>query len=176
MSKGNVRKQSAPPWLEAAVYERKRQRTVALVKEAVDALVKQREQDGTTRVSLTTIGSMSRRLDPEGRGVAHTAILENEEAYAYYKRFRTASKPKKRQPVLRKAHMRPLPKGERDQGRVRQRYRKLNKEELVDQLLSVEQQYAELHERYLVMNDQLLEWQLRTERVEAQLNIQQEQQ
>ena len=72
--------------------------------------------------------------------------------------------------------MRPLPKGERDQGRVRQRYRKLNKEELVDQLLSVEQQYAELHERYLVMNDQLLEWQLRTERVEAQLNIQQEQQ
>ena len=60
-------------------------------------------------------------------------------------------------------------KGDRDQTRVRQRYLKLSREELVNQLLLVEQQYAELHERYLAMNDKLLEWQLRAEQPKVQL-------
>lgn len=40
----------------------------------------------------------------------------------------------------------------------------------MDQLLLVEQHHAELHECYLMMNDKLLEWQLRAEQAETQLN------
>ena len=36
----------APTWLDAAVYEPKRQRTFDLVKRAVDMLVEQRQRDG----------------------------------------------------------------------------------------------------------------------------------
>jgi hypothetical protein len=165
----------APTWLDAAVYEPKRQRTFDLVKRAVDTLVEQRKLDGTTRISLNSIIATAKQLDPAGQGIAHTSILENEEAYAYYKRFRTASKLKKRQPTPGNGDAAPVVKVDRDQGRIRQRYMKLNREELVNQLLSVEQQYAELHERYLAVNDTLLEWQLRAEQAEAQLKVQQEQ-
>jgi len=164
----------APTWLDAAVYEPKRQRTFDLVKRAVDTLVEQRQRDGTTRISLNSIVTRAKQLDPAGQGIAHTSILENEEAYAYYKRFRTASKPKKRQPAPTHTGTALLVKTDRDQGRVRQRYMKQNREELVNQLLSVEQQYAQLHERYLAVNDKLLEWQLRAEQAEAQLKAQQE--
>jgi hypothetical protein len=165
-----------PTWLDAAVYEPKRKRTFDLVKRAVDTLVEQRKYDGVTRISLTTIVAMARQLDPAGQGIAHTSILENEEAYAYYKRFRTASKPKKRQPVPKNGDAPLVIKADRDQGRVRQRYMKLNREDLVDHLLAVEQQYAELHERHFGMNDNLLEWQLRAEAAEAQLKHEREQQ
>jgi hypothetical protein len=157
------------------VYEPKRQRTFDLVKRAVDLLVEQRKLDGTTRVSLNSIVAIAKQLDPAGHGIAHTSILENEEAYAYYKRFRTASKPKKRERAPTHTGTALLVKTDRDQGRVRQRYMKLNRADLVDQLLSVEQQYAQLHERYLAVNDKLLEWQLRAEQAEAALSAQQEQ-
>lgn len=168
MRKSSIRQ--APTWLNEAVYEPKRQRTFEVVKRAVDALREQRKLDGITRISLTTIVAMAKRQDPEGRGIAHTAILENEEAYAYYKRYRTASKPAKRQGAPSKSAVRSAIKPDRDQARVRQRYMKLSREELVNQLLLVEQQYAELHERYLAMNDKLLEWQLRAEQAESRLS------
>jgi hypothetical protein len=151
------------------VYAPKRQHTFDLVKQAIDALVEQRKDDGETRISLTTIVATTKQQDPTGRGIAHTSILENEEAYAYYKRFRTASKPKKRQSASRNGDIHPAIKAGRDQGRVRQRYMKLHKPDLVEQLFLVEQQYAELHERYLGMSDKLLEWQLRAEQAEARL-------
>lgn len=160
----------APTWLNEAVYEPKRQRTFEVVKRAVDALLEQRKLDGATRISLNTIVAMAKQQDPEGRGIAHTAILENEEAYAYYKRHRTASKPAKQQPK-RNIQTKPVIKAERDERRVRQRYMRSNREELVDQLIFVEQQYAQLHERWLSMNDKVLEWQLRAEQAEARLQI-----
>jgi hypothetical protein len=163
----------APTWLDAAVYTPKRQRTVEVVKQAVDTLVERRKLDGITRISLNTIVATARQQDPTGRGIAHTAILENEEAYAYYKRYRTASKPSKRLPATKKAETRPVIKEGRDQRRVRQRYMKWNREELVDQLILMEQQYAQLHERWLTTNDSVLEWQLRAERAEAQLQTRQ---
>ncbi len=159
------KKQPAPSWLDESVYEPKRQRTVLLVKQAVDALVKQREQDRVTRISLNTIIAMSKRLDPEEKGIAHTAILENEEAYTYYKRFRTTGKPKKRVHDIEVQ----VPKLDRDLTRVQQRYAKLRKAELIEQRISVEQQYAQLHERWLLMIDKVLEWQLRAEQAERRL-------
>jgi hypothetical protein len=166
-------KDQAPAWLDAAVYEPKRQRTFEVVKRAIDTLTEQRKQDGVTRISLNSIVAMVKQQDPAGQGIAHTSILENEEAYAYYKKFRTADQPKKRQPKREKDNTRPVIKADRDQSRVRRRYMKLNREELVERLLIVEQQYAELHKRYLTMNDKLLEWQLRAEAAETQLNARQ---
>jgi hypothetical protein len=151
------------------VYAPKRQRTFDLVKRAVDALVEQRKQDGMTRISLNSIVAMAKQQDPAGQGIAHTSILENEEAYAYYKQFRTARPPKQRQPASQNSEVRLVIKADRDQGRVRQRYMKWNRTDLVDQLLSVEQQYAELQERYLATCDHLLEWQLRAQTAEAQV-------
>ena len=87
--------------------------------------------------------------------------------------YRTASKPKKRSASSQNANGNLAIKADRDQGRVRQRYLKMNREELVDQLLLTEQQYAQLHERWLALNDKLLEWQLRAEQAEAQLHARQ---
>lgn len=157
------------------MYEPKRQRTFEVVKRAVDTLMEQRKHDGTTRISLNTIVTTAKQQDPTGRGIAHTAILENEEAYAYYKKFRTANTPKKHQPAPKKGQSQLIIKTDRDQARIRQRYLKSSREDLVEQLLSVEQQYAELHERYLVTNDKLLAWQLRAEQAETLLNTRQEQ-
>jgi hypothetical protein len=61
------------------------------VKQSVDALVNRRKHDSKTRISLATIVATSKQLDPTGTGVAHTTILENAEAYAYYKKYRTTS-------------------------------------------------------------------------------------
>jgi hypothetical protein len=156
------------------VYEPKRQRTFEIVKRAVDTLVEQRNQDGVTRISLTTIVAMAKQQDPAGQGIAHTSILENEEAYAYYKKFRTARPSKQRQHAPMRGETAPVIKADREQARVRQRYMQWNRADLVDRLLLVEQQYAELNTRYLGMNDKLLEWQLRAESAEAQLNARQE--
>ncbi len=63
----------------------------------------------------------------------------------------------------------PVVKVDRDQGRVRQRYMQLSKEELVERLLSLEQQHAQLHERWLVQQDEVLTWRLHAQAVEARL-------
>jgi hypothetical protein len=145
--------------MNALLTERKRQRTVDLVKQAVDTVVEQRKQDGTTRISLNTIVAMARQQDLAGQGIAPTSILENEEAYAYYKRHRTAPKPVKQQPAPKKVNTRLAIKADRDPARAQQRYMKLNWEALVDQLILIEQEYAQLHKRWLTMNDQVLDQQ-----------------
>jgi len=161
----------APTWLNAAVYEPKRQRTFDLVKRTVDTLVEQRKLDGTTRISLNSIVATAKQQDPADQGIAHTSILENEEAYAYYKRFRTAGKPRKRQSIpAPRTDTLPVNK-DRVQDRVRRRYLQLNREELANRLLFTEQQYAELHEHWLTMHDKVLEWQLRAEQAEAKLKL-----
>lgn len=91
MSKRKSQSTPVPVWLEESVYEPKRKHSVDLVKRSVDVLVAQRKQDGETRISLSTIVTTSKQLDPTGTGVAHTTILENAEAYAYYKKHRTTT-------------------------------------------------------------------------------------
>src|SRR2546422_366498 len=72
------------PWLQKH-YQEKRERTIRLVKAAVDQLVKEEQT-----VTIETICYKSVELDPEGRGVKKSALLENQEAHAYY-RERSAS-------------------------------------------------------------------------------------
>ena len=62
------------PWLQQH-YQEKRQRTVRLVKAAVDQLVKEGQA-----VTIEAICRTSNDLDPEHRGIKKSAILENAEA------------------------------------------------------------------------------------------------
>jgi hypothetical protein len=61
------------PWLNEKVYRPKRLRTVELVQRSVDSLLKDRK-----RISLSALSGCSKELDPDGRGVSETAILNNE--------------------------------------------------------------------------------------------------
>ncbi len=118
------------PWLEEKVYARLRQRTNDLVKRSVDALRKDRQ-----RVSLATIAAKSKELDPEHQGISESAILDNQEARAYYELHRSwRGSPRKRtKPFAAVASTSPgVVKRGRDEQRVRQRYLRMSKETLVE--------------------------------------------
>ncbi len=72
------------PWLEEKFYARLRQRTLDLVKRSVDALRKDKQ-----RVSPSTVAARSKELDPDRRGISESAILDNQEAKAYYEQHRS---------------------------------------------------------------------------------------
>ncbi|GHO98527.1 hypothetical protein KSF_085750 [Reticulibacter mediterranei] len=116
----------------------------------------------------------SKQLDPAGTEVAHTTILEHTEVSAYYKRYWTQVKLAKRFAGKKRSGTEPTIKTDRDQAHVWQRYMKLNREELVDQLLLLERQYAQLNERWLNLNDHVLEWQLRAEQAERRFEQRQQ--
>ncbi len=147
------------PWL-LKHYEEKRQRTVYLVKAAVDRLLTQKQ-----RVSIEAICRTSVELDPEGRGVKKSAILENAEAHAYYREhsdsYRAVQARKQR--VVRGGKSVPRPaqplriNPKRDRERVRYRYLQMTKAELVERLLTVEQAYADVHQQLVQLQFQLFE-------------------
>src|SRR5260370_5559068 len=67
------------PWLEEKVSAKLRQRTADLVKQSVDTLRKDKQ-----RVSLATVTAKSKELDLDHRDISESAILDNQEAGAYY--------------------------------------------------------------------------------------------
>jgi hypothetical protein len=160
------------PWLKEKVYDPKRRRTVELVKRSVDSLVKDRK-----RVSLSTLSARSKEIDPDGKGVSETAILANEEARVCYEQHRSwkggsGNRPKTATPHSLSVSV--VIKGDRDVTRVRKRYLKFSKADLVARLLAVENAHAVLQERWLEVNEDVLSWRLRAERAESQLRRAQE--
>lgn len=137
------------PWL-LKHYQEKRQRTVRLVKAAVDQLVSNKET-----VTIEAICHASIECDPAGRGVKKSAILENQEAHAYYREHSTTyrnAQLRKRQGAKKAprktAEVQPLRIHlNRDVDRARYRYLQMTKPEIVERLLQVEQAYAELTEQ-----------------------------
>src|SRR6266700_5061342 len=83
-SMSNTTPEQDRPWLQQH-YQAVRERTVRLVKAAVDRLVK----DGRA-VTIEAICQQSQQLDPQGRGIKKAGILGNAEAYAYYRQHRTS--------------------------------------------------------------------------------------
>ena len=157
----------AHSWLVERVYAPKRERTIELVKQSVDVLLKQKE-----RISLACIVATSKVVDPEGQGISESAILGNDQARAYYEQHRSwHGTRKKRAKSL--AVTSPSPSGQiksdRDDQSVRLRYLRMSKETLVDRLLTMERTWAEQRERWLVQQDERLTWQLRAETAEARL-------
>ncbi len=157
------------PWLEEKVYAKLRQRTVDLVKQSVDALCK-----GRQRVSLATVAAKSKELDTEGngKGISESAILDNQEARAYYEQNRSwRGSPRKRaKPLAVTLPASPgVVKPGRDEQRVRQRYLRMSKEVLVERLITTERTLTEQRERWLSQQDEALTWRLRAETAERQL-------
>ena len=161
----NNPEQQAPAHLQK-IYEAREKRTFDLVKKSVDVLVSQKQ-----KVSLTTIVALSKELDPEGKGVSLSALQRNKKANAYYKKHQSYnSKATKRSSVVvKKLSQRESPqiKLDRDLARVRQRYLKLSKEELVECLLVVEQALAQKEQNLNATNDELLTWRLKVEQSES---------
>lgn len=135
------------PWL-LKHYQEKRERTLRLVKAAVDQLIKEKQA-----VTIEAICHKSSEIDPEGRGVKKSALLENQKAHAYYREhsasYRAAQTRKrtgKSARVSEQAHpLRIDP--QRDVNRARYRYLQMTKPEIVERLLQVEQAYADLSEQ-----------------------------
>lgn len=155
------------PWLEEKVYAKLRQRTVDLVKQSVDALRKDKQ-----RVSLATIVAKSKELDLEHRGVSESAILDNQEARAYYEQHRTFQGNCKRRakPLAVALPAQPGPvKSDRNEQRARQRYLRMSKEALVERLITVERIWAQERERWLTQQDEVLTWRLRAQAAETRL-------
>src|SRR6266576_2452365 len=155
------------PWLEEKVYARLRQRTVELVKQSVDQL-----RLDKWRISLATVAAKSKELDADHRGISESAILDNQEARAYYVFFlRRRRPPRKRAKPLaaaQTAEPRPVKPG-RDEQRVRQRYLRMSKDVLVERLITGERTLAEQRERWLSQQDEALTWRLRAETAERRL-------
>jgi hypothetical protein len=157
------------PWLEEKVYVKLRQRTVDLVKQSVDALLKDKQ-----RVSLATVAAKSKELNIEGsgKGISESAILDNQEARAYYEQHRSwRGSPRKRaKPLVVASPASPKAiKPGRDEQRVRQRYLRMSKEALVERLITAERTLAEQREWWLSQQDEALTWRLRAEAAEARL-------
>jgi hypothetical protein len=157
------------PWLEEKVYAKLRQRTVDLVKQSVDAL-----RNDKQRISLATVAAKSKELDTKGngKGISESSILDNPEARAYYEQYRSwRGSPRKRaKPLVVAMPASPgTVKPGRDEQRVRQRYRRMSKESLVERLIIAERTLAQQRERWLSQQDEVLTWRLRAEAAEAGL-------
>src|SRR5215470_11825218 len=113
-SMSNISHERVRPWLEQH-YQTTRQRTVNLVKNAVDQLVKDKRP-----VTIETICQQSQQLDPQGKGIKKAGILGNAEAYAYYQQHRTSRTVTQRRalPKAGSTHRLPTDSG-RDLGAVR---------------------------------------------------------
>jgi hypothetical protein len=157
------------PWLEEKVYAKLRQRTITLVKQSVDTLLKDKQ-----RISLSTVVAKSKELDTEGngKGIYESAILDNQEARAYYEQHRSwRGSPRKRaKPLAVAPPTSPgVVKSGRDEQRVRQRYLRMSKDILIERLITAERTLAEQRERWLLQQDEVLTWHLRAEAAETQL-------
>jgi hypothetical protein len=154
------------PWLKEKVYDPKRRRTVDLVARSVDSLMKDR-----SAVSLAALSARSKEIDPDRKGISEAAILKNEEARICYEQHRSwkaasGSRARTRDPNTKIVPARIT--SDRDAAHVRYRYLKLTKAELVERLLAVENAHAVLQERWLQLNEEILDYQLRAERPQAQ--------
>lgn len=157
----------APIWLQKQVYMPKRQRTIDLVQQSVDALCKDKQ-----RVSLATVAAKSKELDVDHRGVSESAILDNLEARAYYEQYRSwrGSSRKRAKPLVAVPSAQPPGiKLGRDEQRVRLRYLRMSKEALVDRLITIERTLAEQRGCWLSQQDEALTWRLRAETAEMRL-------
>jgi hypothetical protein len=135
------------------------------VKATVDQLVKEKQT-----VTIEAICHKSAEIDAEGRGVKKSALLENQEAHAYYRAhsasYRAAQTRKRTGKAARtSAQAHPLRiDPQRDGDRARYRYLQMTKSEIVERLLTVEQAYAELAERQARLQ---FAWAEREQHIEA---------
>lgn len=158
-SMSNTPHEQARPWLEQH-YQATRERTVNLVKNAVDQLIKDKRS-----VTIEAIRQQSQQIDPQGKGIKKAGILGNAEAYAYYQQHRTSHAVTRGRASSKtgSAHRLPTDPG-RDMGAVRRRYLRERKPDLVERLLFVEQAYIESQQQLAQVQFELLDQQQRDQK------------
>jgi hypothetical protein len=137
----------------AAIYEIRRQHTVAMTSSAIEAVKKAAEP-----ISLSAIVAASRHIDPTGKGVSCSAILRNPEAYSLYKASRAWRAPltrHRRSSERRNPFKIPVKVGRSSQ-LSRRRLSRLTKSELIEQLIEIEDAYATVRAAWVALNGQLL--------------------
>lgn len=154
-SRLNATKNTSRPWLKQH-HQATRQRTITLVKTAVDRLL----QEGKT-VTLEAICTLSREVDPEGKGITKAGVLGNAEAHAYYRKHSTTYQRglgyQRRKGRNKRVATIPLRVGmDRDVARVRQHYLLQPKADLVERLLAVEQELSETQRQLTALQFQML--------------------
>ena len=162
VSTSSTKTQKSRPWLQAH-YESRRKRTAELVKGAVDRLVQEKQA-----VTIEAICRMSKEIDPQGKGIKKAGVLGNAEAYTYYQKYSASYQMAqgRKHSSIRKGHRPAQPPRidlDRDVNRVRQRYLKRSRADLVDRLLSVEQAYAQLHLQLARFQFEMIELQMKQE-------------
>jgi hypothetical protein len=136
---------------------------VELVQRSVSLLLAEHQP-----VSLTAVAARSRStdVDPSGRGVSESAILNNADARAYYEAHRLWKAV--RQPAARRrtavldasSASSPRVKLGRDADRTRQRYQRWDRRAVAERLVLVEQAYAEQEWHLGQTASQLFTWML----------------
>ncbi|WP_189597234.1 site-specific integrase [Paenibacillus elgii] len=127
-------------WLHE-VYEKKRRRAFELGKQATD------------RVSHRAVAQKSKEIDPDGIGIHPNTILSNKELHEYISQHSTSKSSKARKaprmPQEELSNIFKQVKEDRDIERVRRRYMKLSKSELVELLIQSEQYIAQNNKLWL---------------------------
>lgn len=134
-------------WLHD-VYEKKKRRAFELGKQATDLLASE-----SKRVSHRAVAQKSKEIDPDGIGIHANTILSNKELHEYISQH-SASKSSKarkapRMPQEELSNIFKQDKEDRNIERVRRRYMKLSKSELVELLIRSEQYIAQNNKLWL---------------------------
>jgi hypothetical protein len=135
-----------PIWLKESVWKPRYERTVKLVKESIDSL----KSEGKL-TSINAIIERSRILDSNsGKGISRNAIINNPEAYEYYK-IHCSYKNKSNKSLKKNLEIpdRMVFKPDRDLNRLRRRYGKLTKAELVEKVLLLEEYICTKEQHWL---------------------------
>lgn len=126
----------------------RRARATEIGIQSIDSLIAE-----GAKISYRTIALRSKEIDPDGKGIHTNTIRTNDELYAYYvnqcnnKRRNLRSK-KSSLNIPDASYFRNI-KEDRDVERVRKRYAKLNKSDLIMLLINSEQHIAKQNKKWL---------------------------
>ncbi|TQR46390.1 hypothetical protein [Paenibacillus popilliae] len=134
-------------WLQD-VYSNRKQRTLNLGIKAINSLLSKGE-----KVSYRTVVEKSKELDDTGKGVHQNTIIRNKELNDYYQKHRSTNqymdgKYDKSKINLDETKYRNF-KIDRDISRLKDRYQKLTKNELIHLLINAEQYISDQNYRWL---------------------------
>jgi hypothetical protein len=145
------KKKVSKDWLDKKVYAPKKKRSIELAKEAILILNRR-----NINVTIQNIHEVSKEIDSEGKGLHRNTIRTNSEVYALYLENRTHQRTGRSNGQLSLTHKETYKqylkhiKRDRDLSQVKNRYKRLTKQELINRLIHCEQYVAETRDQWLL--------------------------
>jgi len=131
-------------WLNE-INEQRKQRSLELGIQAIDQLIQEKK-----KISYASVSQTSKLIDPEGKGIHTNTIKSNAELLTYFldKRNKKYLKKKITTTDVSSTHFPNFMslKPERDVARLKKQYLAMNKKELVDRLIQIEE-YVAIHNK-----------------------------